>query len=249
MGLNLKERLFTLEFILLIFVLVGSLVFNFFPIPELVKGFFASFLFVIISYLVGNMFFHIRFIKERLMKLDFISYAFISWSAGTIIIVLSTISLYAFNLFTIKSFVYLLLLSFTLFYLFSRNEKLYFLEKPSLLALGLLSISAIVVILFLLYSNPFPLWGEWDFHYTHNFLANYIANYNQIFKHSVYLPTFSILIASSSYLFNADTYAFGWVLANLLLPLVTLIAIYYFINSFNLLKSGKGFLIILSLTS
>jgi len=104
--------------------------------------------------------------------------------------------------------------------------------------------SATAVCLFILYFNPFPLWREWDFYFTHNPFAWYIIDYNTIFRTAAYIESFSILLAISSYTFNADTSTVGWMLAHFLFPLIFIYGLYYFLHSFKTIKNEKWIILI-----
>ncbi len=238
----------SIENVLVLYLIVGIIICNLLPLPEMVKGFFGMFSFLAIPYLIGNIIFFKRVsFREWRNKLDILSYSFLSWSFGTIVIVLAMTTLYAINLFDIFWFTFCLLLFIAfsyLYYFYPKNNTNYLnLSTKRAINVLLLFILSISVSLTIWHFNPFPLWVEGDFFNGHNPLAWYIVDYNQIFRSFAYIDSFSILTAINSYLFNCDTFTSGWMYAHFLFPFIFLLGLYYFLRSFKI-KKGIIFLII-----
>ncbi|PKP58677.1 hypothetical protein CVT91_08140 [Candidatus Atribacteria bacterium HGW-Atribacteria-1] len=241
------------EKILIVYLIIGIAITHLLPLPETIKGFIGMFSFLVIPYLVGNIFFQIKILKEWSNKIDIIGYSFVSWLVGNVLIAMVMTSLYALNMFDIFWFAYGLVISLVLFYIYyfynKRNKNItsnhLIIKNTNIKYISLLLVVSLSVILFMLYFNPFPLWLEWDFFLGHNIIAHYITDLNQIFRTFAYIDIVSIIVAIDSYLFNHDSFTNGWMIAHFILPFIFFLGMYYFLIAFKI-KKEIIFLIILS---
>ncbi len=231
-----------LEKIFFLYTLI-SIMISFFLSSIILKAIFAIPFFIILPYLMGNIF--LENLGKIKKKIDFIGYFFISWSLGFLLIIGLAISLYSINLFNLFNLSVIIFGFYFVYYFYKflkKEENFIEVSRNSLITFFILLILSFGVSLFVLRFNKFPLWVTWDFLYTHAHLANYVLNYSQIFRSFAYIDSISIFIALNSYLYNLDVFSLGWFYAHFLFPFLFLTGIFYFLNGFRI-KREISFLI------
>lgn len=245
--------------ILILYVLIGTIVCNILPIPEILKGFLSMFSFLIIPYLVGNALFQTRFFRDRFIEMDIISHSFLAWFFGFIVITLSVISLYPFHLLNITLYSFVLLILLIIYYFFQyfigkiwtngqkypihRSDGEYENNKIVSHTINNIDIDKNIILflivvgigysLFLLFFNPFPLWYDTiDGFSLHIPMVWLLTDYGEFTILSFYIESIVIIPAVASVLFNVDGYTILWNVTHFLFPTILLFGLYFFLINF-----------------
>jgi len=111
---------FTWNQILILYVLIGTIVCNILPIPELAKGAIATPSFLIIPYLFGHII--LTTLKKSIdISLSKLSYIFISFAVGFIFIPIVAFLLHTFQLFNGTTYSFLILLILLIYFVKSKK--------------------------------------------------------------------------------------------------------------------------------
>ncbi len=230
----------SLSLIGLVYVVVVGVLCHILPIPEIVKGFLALPVFLIIPYMIGNAsFYAIKYFLRIDDETNKISRFIIYWCIGTIVITLLAMFLESINMFNIYSYVgFLGILSmWGVIKDTSKNRlcnkkithknKGYTFNRIFPLLLSFLI--GIIPAIFISHFSPFPfIYGIDCFH--HSFSSGVIINHGHFFLDSSYFPTFHLFISVLTVIFNAhlETMSFFWTARFLTYPACA-VGIYLFI--------------------
>ncbi len=210
-----KERVFTLDSIGLLYILVVGGLCYILPIPEIVKGFLALPGLLIIPYLVGKTtsIFIEKFLRIDL-SLDALSNFIICWCIGIITMVIIAYFLNYLWLFDAQSYVILILFLMipSIFYT-KKQEHLKMVIKTygGHTAIFFSLVIGIVGFFFITYFSPYPYQLGCDYQ-THSYYSTLITEKNFIYMPLTYLLSFSILVSNNIQIFNIsdEPFIFWW---------------------------------------
>jgi len=242
---------FTWNQILIIYLILGTALCTFLPLPELVKGAIATPAFLIIPYLFGYIML-IALRKQINITLSRISQVIVSFAVGFVFIPSIAFILHAFHLFNSTSYSLSLLLVFFLYFFKSKeyDQIANFDEiKPNKEQFMFL-LTLLFAVLIIFSYEPFP------FTHNHDSLADYITTsvlikeYNHFSFSGSYDPSLTLIVSISSTLFQADVFTLFWYGNIFLMPFMALTTLYllstvlfkdkriYFISFLSLLLAG-----------
>jgi len=218
---------FTWNQILILYILIGAIVCNILPIPELAKGAIATPTFLIIPYLFGHIIL-IIFKKYINISLSKTSYIFISFAVGFIFIPSLAFLLHSFQLFNATTYSFLILLIFLIYFLKSKKYELIAEIKWRKINLNivLFLFTFLFAVLFILYYQPFPYSVDHDSFWGHIPISHLLKDYNYYVFHGNYNPTITLMIPILSILFQSDIYTLFWYGQHFIFPFLVLFGLY-----------------------
>jgi len=218
---------FTWNQILILYILIGAIVCNILPIPELAKGAIATPTFLIIPYLFGHIILTI-FKKYINISLSKTSYIFISFAVGFIFIPVLAFLLHSFQLFNATTYSFLLLSILLIYFLKSKKYDLIAEIKCKKINLNivLFLFTFLFAVLFILYYQPFPYSVDHDSFWGHIPISHLIKDYNYYVFQSDYNPTITLVIPILSILFQLDIYTLFWYGQHFIFPFLVLFGFY-----------------------
>jgi len=218
---------FTWNQILILYVLIGTIVCNILPIPELAKGAIATPSFLIIPYLFGHII--LTTLKKSIdISLSKLSYIFISFAVGFIFIPIVAFLLHTFQLFNGTTYSFLILLILLIYFVKSKKYdevaeiKDIKINTNSIMFL----LTFLFAIMFILYYEPFPYTNNATILSFHNPCTTLLMDYNHFIYNDNYNPTIPTVIAILSLLFKIDSYTVWWYLGTFMTPFLALLGLY-----------------------
>ncbi|PKP59951.1 MAG: hypothetical protein CVT88_04280 [Candidatus Altiarchaeales archaeon HGW-Altiarchaeales-1] len=218
---------FTWNQILILYVLIGTIVCNILPIPELAKGAIAIPAFLIIPYLFGHII--LTALKKSInLSLSKTSYIFISFAAGFIFIPIIAFLLHAFHLFNATIFSFLILIILLIYFVKSKkyDETAEIKEIRINRNIIMFLFTFLFAVLFILYYEPFPFSFNHDAFWGHIPITYLLVDYTHFAFHGNYNPTMTLMVGILSTLFRVDIYTLFWYGNYTLLPFLALFALY-----------------------
>lgn len=235
------------------YIIIGYIITHILYLPELVKSFFALPLLIVMPYIIG-MFISDLFIKNQMnsrcdkneihvhnlsldgkfndfFQIDVVQ-SILMWILGYVAIISLSLALYAINLFDMNAYVIILISIIviqTLKTCVTRSKKRDNIRFAVDLKKIVVMVYGLFLFAFLMYRSPFPLTMNLD-SMRHNLIILNIINGN-IVDFKPYLPSFHILLAIPSTIFNVEPISLFWSLIPLFYILFPL-GIYLMCNNF-----------------
>lgn len=239
---NKEKMKFTWNQILILYVLIGAIVCNFLPIPELVKGVIATPAFLIVPYLFGHII--LTGLKKSInLSLSKTSYIFVSFAVGFIFIPIIAFLLHTFNLFNAVVYSFFILLIFLVYFVKSkRYDKIAEVKEINITAnVVLFLFTWLFAILFVYAYQPFPFILNVDIPSFQIPVTYLLKDYDFFVYLSNYEPMIHVIVTILSILFQADVYTLWWCCNLILAPFLALFGLY--ILSFKIFHDKRIYII------
>jgi len=207
-----KEKLITIDSIALLYILIVGGLCHILPIPEMIKGFLALPGFLIIPYLVGNLFAPLNFFENNAWQSK-VSRGIISWMLGLILLVIGAIMFV--KIFDIIYYMLLIFVVIAVKILTIRHHPI----NDQVKILGYLKRNYMeIIILVLIISfpliliksvSPFPLDYTIDpFHFSIG--AHQVMDHSSITQGGGYFPFLEIIVGILSIIYNINPFTLFW---------------------------------------
>lgn len=203
-GLVLKKHLSIISLIAYIYIALAAGLCNLLPLTESVKSIIAQPTIILIPYLVGKPF---LYFTKKLISIDalndFVVDAAVSWSLGIVFMVTLEAALYVNYLFTLDSFI-MILLVISLLSVFIKEKSDFKNLKNVELTMAVLY--GIVFSFFVTRFWPYPYTNDNDY-ISHTFFVTRIVIQNRpLLFYNDYLPTMHTVYAVAMRLMNISPY-------------------------------------------